>query len=359
MNSGWSCKSCFHPEEIVHETQPKERRTLSIQGAYYRTIEALACRLGPGGLENLAGILASIRFAGNGRMNRVYLGHLERIFPELDRTGLRKVLKGYWRVHQRAFLGLFYSRRFSKSSLPGLVSLENREGLDSAVSGGKGVLLLVPHFGDERSLHILLAIMGYPMHVISSRYPGAPSILREARLSVSRRWHHVAFPDQPIGWLYEALARGEVVQISPTAYGGPKGHWVSSFDVPVLASSTPVRLARSTGCRMVVASNSILPGMRYRISFREFRPDSLDAAGTGRLFSLYQEMGKKSPEQYNWMNLVIRHRETNTIARLGYIPQEESVLEAGAAPSDWDPRLVQDPHTLSSISSGAESSLPE
>lgn len=333
--------------------------TLSIQGAYYRSIAALACRLGPRGLESLAGILASVRFAGNGKLNRIYLGHLERVFPNLDGAGLRRILKGYWRVHQRAFLGLFYSRRFTRSSLPGLVDLRNREALDRAVSSGRGVLLLVPHFGDERSLHILLAIMGYPMHVISSRYRGAPSVLREARLSVSRRWHHVAFPDQPVGWLYEALERGEVVQISPTAYGGPRGHWVSSFGVPVLASSTPARIARSTGCRLVVASNRVLPGMRYSIDLREFRPERLDAAGTGRLFSLYRELGEKYPEQYNWMNLVIRHRETNTIARLGYIPQDESVLEAEADPSDWDPRLVQDRYTLSSIPSGAGSALPE
>ncbi len=359
MNSGWTCKPLSRPPAITLRTQQKERRTLSIQGTYYRSIAALAGRLDPGGLERLAAILASVRFATNGRQNRIYLGHLERVFPELDRSGLRRILKGYWRVHQRAFLGLFYSRRFTKSSLPELVVLENREVLDRAVSSGRGVLLLVPHFGDERSLHILLAIMGYPMHVISSRYSGAPSSLREARLSVSRRWHHVAFPDQPVGWLYKAIERGEVVQISPTAYGGPRGHWVSSFGVPVLASSTPVRIARSTGCRLVVASNRVLPGLRYSIDFQEFGPDSLDARGTGQLFSLYRRLGEEYPEQYNWMNLVIRHRESNTIARLGYIPQDESTLEKEAAPSDWDPRLVQDPYTLSSVSSGAASALPE
>lgn len=319
----------------------------------------MACRLGPCGLESLAGILASVRFAGNRKLNRVYLGHLERIFPKLDSRGLRRILKGYWRVHQRAFLGLFYSRRFTRSFLTGVVDLENREVLDRGVSSGKGVLLLVPHFGDERTLHILLAIMGYPMHVISSRYRSAPSALREARLSVSRLWHHVAFPDQPVGWLYEALARGEVVQMSPTAYGGPRGHWVSSFGVPVLASSTPVRIARSTGCRLVVGTNRVLPEMRYSVSFHDFRPENLDADGTGSLFSLYRELGEKYPEQYNWMNLVIRHRETNTMARLGYIPRDESVLEAEAVPSDWDPRLVQDPYTVSSISSAAASAPPE
>jgi lauroyl/myristoyl acyltransferase len=321
---------------------------LSIRGAYYGTVAAL---------ERLACILARVRLAGNRSINEVYLGHLRRVFPKMAPAALKRLLRDYWRVHQRAFLGFFYSKRFDGEMLEELVTLKGRDVLDRAVSRGRGVLLLVPHFGDERMLHILLAIMGYRMHVISSRYEGAPEVVREARLSVSRQWHHVAFPDQPLGWLYEALEAGEVVQISPTAYGGPKGHWVWSFGVPVLASSTPVRLASSTGCSMVIACNRTLPGMRYEITFADFLPSSLDARGTSQLFDRYGDLAREFPEQYSWMNLVIRHRETNTIARLGQIPADETVLERAAQHSDWDPGVIQDPQSLSSMSARAGSAL--
>ncbi len=272
---------------------------------------------------------------------------------------LRSILKGYWRVHQRALLGLFYSGRFNRENVPGIVSWENRDLLDEAVKEGKGVLLLVPHFGDERTLHILLAISGYSMHVISSRYADAPEILKEARLKVSRRWHHVAFPDEPLRWAYDAIERGEVIQISPTGWGGSKGHWVESFGVPVLASSTPVRLAKSRGCRMLIAYNCVLPGMKYHIAFQRFDPERLDASGTGQLFSKFEAIGKQYPEQYNWMNLVIRHRETNTIARLGYIPKKESVVEAAAVHADWDPENIKEFQTVSSISGSPGSARAE
>lgn len=302
-------------------------------------------------------MLAGIRYAGNGDRNRTYLGHLRRVFPERTPKELRTILKGYWRVHQRAFLGLFYSRRFTRDSIDRILVPADTSILDGSVSRGKGVLLLVPHFGDERMLHIILAIIGYRMHVISSRYEGAPGILRDARLGVSMRWHHVAFPDQPPGWLYEALRNGEVVQISPTAYGGPRGHWVNSFGVPVLASSTPVRLAASTGCSLLVAWNRALPGMRYEMGFEGFNPAGLDAGGTAELFESYRRLAARYPEQYSWMNLVIRHRETNTIARLGRIPSEERELEAEAVDGDWDPQNLSDPQLLSSISPGADSAL--
>ncbi len=34
------------------------------------------------------------------------------------------------------------------------------------------------------------------------------------------------------------------------------------------------------------------------------------------------------PGQYDWDNLLIRHRESNTIARLGRIPENEVELES-------------------------------
>lgn len=277
----------------------------------------------------------------------------------MSRNRLKSLLRKYWRVHQRALLGLYYSGRFNRENIQGMVSWENRDILDEAVKEGKGVLLLVPHFGDERTLHILMAIAGYPMHVISSRYADAPKMVAEARLSVSRRWHHVAFPDEPLRWLYEAIENGEVIQISPTAWGGPKGHWVESFGVPLLASSTPVRLAKSTGCRLLIAYNRVMPGQKYRITFHRFDPDNLDVRGTGELFGKFESIARQYPEQYSWMNLVIRHRETNTIARLGKIPKEESVVEAAAVPADWDPANVRVFQTVSSISASPFSTSAE
>jgi len=283
-------------------------------------------------------------------MNDVYLGHLSRIFPDKGESELKKMLMGYWKVHQRALLNLFYSGRFNSENAPALVNWENRNLLDEAVEEGKGVILVVPHFGDERTLHVLLAISGYKMHVISSRYSDAPDFVSRTRLSVSRKWHHVAFPDEPLRWLYDAIGRGEIIQISPTAWGGPKGHWVRSFGIPVLTSSTPVRIAKSTGCRLLIAYNRILPGQRSHISFQRFNPKNLDRRGTEMLFREYEAIARRYPEQYNWMNLVIRHRETNTIARLGSIPKEESAVERSAIREDWNPGNIQTLQAVSSIS---------
>ncbi len=313
-----------------------------LRSAYYLFLSGLTRLLGFRGSEPLTALMSSARFRANGSRNLAYLGHLARIFPDSSHAWRESILKRYWRVHQRAFLGLFHAGRLSPEILPERVEWENRELLDEALAEGRGVMLLSPHFGDERTLHILLAMSGYPMHVISSRYPGASKTVRKARLRVSMKWHHVGFPDQSPRWIYDSLKANEIVQTSPTAWGGPHGHWVMSFGVPVLASSTPVRIASSTGCRLLVACNHALPGVRYRIALRRFDPLSLDRSGTAELFEIFEGMGRAFPDQYNWMNLVIRHRETNTIARLGAIPVSEGDVEAATQPEDWDPENIRD-----------------
>ncbi len=322
---------------------------MSGRGTYYSFISCLTKLTGFREAEFLTGILSLLRYAGNREHNRVYLGHLARVFPGMSGADLRILLKQYWRVHQRAFLGLFFSERLHEDNISARIEMKNIFLLDEALAEGNGVLLLVPHFGDERMLHILLAILGYPMHIISSRYSDAPDIVRKTRLSVSRKWHHVAFPDENPRWIYDAIERGDIIQISPTAWGGPKGHWVNSFGVPVLASSTPLRLAKSTGCKLLIACNHALPGFRYRMIFQSFNPEYFDSRGTADLFRMFEMLGKDHPDQYNWMNLVIRHRETNTIARLGGIPREEKEVESLAIEADWNPENISDFQSVSSL----------
>ncbi len=271
----------------------------------------------------------------------MYLGHLSRIFPDSSPAWRKNILRSFWRTHQRAMLGLFACDIHSGEEMLDRVEWAGRDILDSALASGKGVLLLVPHFGDERTLHILLAMAGYPVHVISTGYDDAPEIVRRTRLEASRRWHHLAVTGESPRWMYDALGRGELVQIAPTAYGGPKGSWVESFGVPVLVPSTPSRLRKATGCRLIIGLNHALRGLRYRIEFQAFESDSDEPGISQELFDRIEEIARTSPDQYNWMNLTIRHRESNTAARTGFLPKDESELEKAAIPEDSSPGLVR------------------
>jgi lauroyl/myristoyl acyltransferase len=327
---------------------------LSFASAYYKTVAAASAlfrgKRGSVFLIRTLNLTRSVQnLLGSSRINSLIDAHLQRIFPSHDANWRKTVIKDYWKRHQSTMVALFHSNRMVPACLDECLEYSGRELLDDAVSSGKGVMLLVPHFGDEKTLHILLAMAGYKISVISSRYLDTPPFVQRAKLRVGQHWHHVGFPDENPRWMFNTLERGEVLQISPTGYGGPKGTWVDNFGVPILTSSSPYRIQRLTGCRMLIGYNRILPGMRYRIELESFEtnPDSSDF--TQRLYNRFEEKARKVPRQYNWMNLLIRHRETNTISRIGFIPREESMLEMQALPEDSDPEKIADISELNSL----------
>ncbi len=315
---------------------------------YYRTVAAASALMrGRRGSVILVGILGMLRSIssslGNSPTNVLIDAHLQRIFPSRSDIWRKRIIRDYWKRHQSTMVALFNTGRMKPGDLEEYMEWKGRNLLDEALASDKGVMLLVPHFGDEKTLHILLAMAGYPMSLISSRYSDDPPFVRQAKLRVGQRWHHVGFPDENPGWMFDTLNRGEILHIAPTGYGGPRGTWVINFGVPVLASSTPYRLHRRTGCRMLLACNRILPGMRYRIELEPFEPEPDGTDFTQRLYNLFEKKAFELRGQYDWMLLLIRHRESNTISRLGYIPRDERELEGLALPEDSDPSTISDP----------------
>ncbi len=312
---------------------------------YYRAVAgASALMRGRRGSVVLIGILGMLRSIsssfGNSPMNALIDAHLQRIFRSRGTSWRQRVIKDHWKRHQSNMVALFNTGRMKPQDLEEYVEWKDRYLLDEALATKRGVMLLVPHFGDEKTLHILLAMAGYPVSVISSRYSEAPEFVQRAKLRVGQRWHHVGFPDENPRWMFDTLKKGEILHIAPTGYGGPRGSWVTSFGVPVLASSAPYRLHRRTGCRMLLAYNRILPGMRYRIELELFEPETDGSDFTQRLYSCIERKVIEAPEQYDWTLLLIRHRESNTISRLGHIPRDERELERMAVPEDSDPAAI-------------------
>ena len=95
--------------------------------------------------------------------------------------------------------------------------------MDKSLVEGKGIVLAVPHIGNERFLHIALALMGYTISVVSSKYEDMSKAARDARLDASKGFHHVGFLSDSPRWMIKTLKEGNILQIATTAFGGPKG----------------------------------------------------------------------------------------------------------------------------------------
>lgn len=313
---------------------------------YYRFIGAVVKTVSnPLTLERFASLLGSARMRSTAR-NPIYMSHLKRVFPSADEKTLLGILREHWRKHERNNISLFFMKRITREKLDGLVEWRGRNLLEQALGRGKGLLLLAPHYGDERSLHILLGMAGYSVGVMTSRYSNMPPPVRRMKLECGNRWNELHFPGDSPRWMFDTLLKGDVVHFAPTAYGGPSGTWVGSFGVPVLAPSSPWKLHARTGCSLVLGFNTQLPGMRFRMEFQEIPRCDNRQELIQKVFDLTERKARECPGQYDWDNLLIRHRESNTIARLGRIPENEVELESATDPDDLRPDLIPEMKTL-------------
>lgn len=312
-------------------------------GIYYRLI-SLSVKLARSGtaVEFISNSVSAFRGAASSSRNHLYAAHLKRIFPDKDNCWISSTLSSYWKVHERNLFALFHMMNREPANLHQMVSWTGREHLDNALEKGKGVLLLVPHFGDERSLHVILGMAGYPVDVITSRYSDMPEYAARCRLRIGEKWNTLHFPDENPRWMFRTLQSGRILHYASTAYGGPGGTWVENFGISVLVPTAPWKLYRRTGCEVVIAACAHTPRMGFNIMFKPFMPPE-DSTEFAQAFAFANEtLAREYPSQYEWKNLLIRHRETNTIRRTGRIPENERELENLAVPGDSDPFSVSE-----------------
>lgn len=310
-------------------------------GLYYRFIEIAVklCRTS-GQVEDFSNFVSALRGKLSSSRNNLYNDHLKRIFPEFDNKWRNKILKGYWRVHERNLFALFYLKNKIFKDIEENVTWIGRNELDSAFDSGKGLLLLVPHFGDERSLHVILGMEGYPVDVITSSYTDMPAHARECRLNIGRKWNNLHFPGENPRWMFRTLTEGRILHYASTAYGGPAGTWITSFGVPVLVPSAPWKLWKRTNCKVLLGSCRQTSKMGFCLQFTEITPPSSKEDFAQTIAIETEKLASSYPDQYEWKNLLIRHRETNTIKRIGKIPVNERELEKLAIYEDADPALI-------------------
>ncbi len=317
-------------------------KTADLSALYYKFVEISMRLLGNNvrRIEKFTNLISSSRGRIFSSRNVLLDGHLTRIFPSRDSEWRRGVLFNYWKMHERNLVALFFFKNKIFSDIQSNVSWTGKEILDRAFESKNGVLLLVPHFGDERSLHIILGMNGYPVDVITSSYPEMPEYVRKCKLANGRKWNTLHFPAENPRWMYRTLQAGRILHYAPTAYAGPGGTWITNFGISVLVPSSPWKLWKRTECHIILASCEQTPDMGFHIQFNKITPPASKEDFAEAIGKATEQLAFQNPSQYEWKNLLIRHRETNTMKRINRIPSDELVLEQSAIYEDSDPTRI-------------------
>jgi len=271
-------------------------------------------------LYKIGHLLGTIRYhkgyIGKSRSKKSYIETILKALNIEDKKRAKKILKAFWINHQKGFIELFLSRKLNRKNIDESVKFEGLDILEKAMEKGKGVVLAVPHFGNERYIHIGLAIKGYPISVITSKFENATKLVRNIKLGAFINLHPVGFPDDPPRWMYNSLKKNRILQISPPANEGPAGERIEFLNHRIIVSKTPARLALNTGAALIPAfahrnpddSHTIVIKPEINITRTDDKKSDIRRI-TLELMRAFEKDIKGHPEQFYWMWLMIKKDE--------------------------------------------------
>jgi KDO2-lipid IV(A) lauroyltransferase len=294
-----------------------------VRNTLYLLIEGLLRLMGSDRTKaiHLARLLGAIRsrvgYVGKGRNRALYLKTIRRALPDLPPGEPSRVLNRFWVNHQASFLELFLSPSLTPESIDDWVTFEGYEHLEAALARNRGALVTTLHMGDERLLHILLALKGAPIRALSADFADYGWAARRARLRAAGAFHPLE-TGHSHRWMFRALDQGEAVFMALSGFGGPRGAWVDLMGQNVLFSSAPARLALRT--KAPILTTVCLRHDDGTCTVRIDPPLEVDHtskgdqavhAVTSDLVHRFRPLIAENPGQFNWMWYIIRHLETD------------------------------------------------
>lgn len=175
---------------------------------------------------------------------------------ELEKITKKSIEHYYMRNIETLFFGILNKGRVNK-----MIEVEGIKNLDKSLSRGKGVILLISHFGSFLLPLSFLGFLGYKVNQITGKQLHRSSI--EERIWAWRKREADKLPvrfmqvDRFLRPIYDALRNNEIVAIAFDGRDGSKWVAIDFFQRVALFSAGPFELARRTG-------SSILPAFIIR-----------------------------------------------------------------------------------------------
>lgn len=194
----------------------------------------------------------------NIRKRRVVDGEISLLFcNKVDRVKVKHITKRSFENYYKRRIETVFFGRLRKEELTRMIQAEGIENLDLALSKGKGVILLLSHFGSFLLPLSYLGYMGYQVNQITGRQRH-DSLLAE-RIWIWRKKEADRLPvkfiqvDRFLRPVYEALRNNEIIAIAFDGRDGSDWATVDFFGEKARFSTGPFDLARRTGATVIPA----------------------------------------------------------------------------------------------------------
>ena len=203
------------------------------------------------------------------------------------------------------YMELFRLPKFVKVSEKH-VHLNNSELIDNALARGKGILLVMTHLGSWEYLSFLAKHKKSPAITLGRviRNPYIYKWVESLRKTGGLRHKN---KDMGIRWIFSELKQNHMVGIAIDQWAGNEGLWIDFFSRPTSTTSLPARMAKRTGCALILAYCVRVASGEYEIYVEPEIPVSKDDDDwientTKELNHIVERKIRAFPEQWMWMH---------------------------------------------------------
>lgn len=254
--------------------------------------------------------LGALCYRAMPRYRRVALANLRLAFGrEWDEARIHRVARASFGHLATTMVEFFlHQPRWTAADVDRWLRWDGREHLDAALARGRGVILVMAHYGNWELFAPLLGRWGYPVHAIAREAddPGLNGVIQEIRT----RWGAQVYSRrQGPRRALAVLRANELLVMHLDQNHADGGVFVDFFGHPAATATGAARLAHRTGAALVCAFGIRQPDRTYRMRFLPALLADGDAPVEAEIVRLTAELTRRieaqivaAPEQWWWLH---------------------------------------------------------
>jgi len=250
--------------------------------------------------------IGDIAYCANYKRRAIAYANLKAAFPEKAPNQLKRINRAHFENLGMSIIELLKLPLMRKRYLDSHVKLENADSIKSALSKGKGVILLTAHFGNWEISSLAASLNGYTMSVFAreQKYERLNNLLNEFRQSTGCRVITKGFSSKDI---IKTLNNNGIVGMLGDQDAGANGVFINFFNRPASMAQGPVVFGSRTQA-------AILPSFIWRVGADKHiarAGDPFEIKNTGnkendirensqRIANILEEYVRRFPDQWLW-----------------------------------------------------------
>lgn len=261
------------------------------------------------------------------KLSEVIRLNIEICFPDMDQEKREKITKQAIKNELQSYLEFFTIWGGSnKKNIARIHHIQGEDYFHEAIQAGKGLVLLVPHFGTWEVMnawiaqHTQMTIMYEPI-----KDTGADQFVRAAR----SRENAVLVPTDESGvrQIFRALKQGGTTVILPDHSPHHESELIEYFGIPLSSSNLSAKLIQKTKAKALFlhATRNDNDGFDMVIEPIDEAIYQVDAnQGTRIIFKMLEKLIQQSPFHYHWSYK--RFKSNPQLRKIYNIPKAEAIV---------------------------------